>query len=422
MKVSERESSNEVVVYDIKDDNITLIDTPGLFGFKEQLNANTKEIERYKDLTRKYVSEAHIILYVMNSVNPIKASHDEELKWLFRDLHLLPRTVFVLSRFDEVADVEDKSDYNTNLEIKKKNTTSRLQEVLNLTDAEKKDLIIVAVSANPFGEGIEYWLSKPEEYKKLSHIDTLKNATTEVIERGGSLPAIIYETQKSVISDIIGKQLPIINEQNDKLNTEIQIIAGSKERYEEDLNNLNVSIREARQSLRDFFISYFSSLITQVNGTSLETYENFFVENIGNERTIINARINAAIEEITQSANFQIQQTYASVETEVSHYNSAVVQLVNGSASNVLKNIKVSNTMIKGVRDFFKLPIKFKPWQALKIAGNVTKFLPLIGVAIDIFSMWSEAKQKDEFEAAKKNSSKQFFRTTGRMVRAFRFT
>ncbi|MGL6011855.1 MAG: dynamin family protein, partial [Shewanella oncorhynchi] len=92
MKISHQESSNEVTVYEVGEDFV-LIDTPGLFGFKQQENAETHAIEKYKEITKKYVSEAHLILYVMNSTNPIKQSHQEDLTWLFRTLDLLPRTV-----------------------------------------------------------------------------------------------------------------------------------------------------------------------------------------------------------------------------------------------------------------------------------------------------------------------------------------
>lgn len=405
MKISEQESSNKVAVYDIPGDKVTLIDTPGLFGFREQENDDTKQIEKYKDITRKYVSEAHIILYVMNSVNPIKASHDEELKWLFRDLNLLRRTVFVLSRFDEVSDIEDEEDYKNNLKIKQENIISRLGEVIKLTQAEKNDLIIVAVSANPFGEGIENWLTKPDEYKRLSHIDSLKQATTQVIERGESLPAIIYETQKSVISDIIGKQLPIIKERNERLNSEMKIIVSARKRYYEDMEKLKKSIIQAKTNLQDFFTSYFSGLIVQVNGTSIETFQNFFATEIGNEGAIMNSKIKAAFENETQSIDFQIKQTRSLIETEVSHYNSAVNTLLANSTKNALKTVTVTNTTVKAVRDFLKLPIKFKPWQAVKIAGGVMKTLPLIGVTIDAFTMWTEAKQKDEFQKAKNETA-----------------
>lgn len=71
MKISHQESSDEVQVYQVGND-IELVDTPGLFGFKEKVNTDSKSIEKYKDITQKYVSEAHLVLYVMNSVNPIK--------------------------------------------------------------------------------------------------------------------------------------------------------------------------------------------------------------------------------------------------------------------------------------------------------------------------------------------------------------
>ncbi|WP_425251023.1 GTPase [Helicobacter pylori] len=57
MKIDHQESSDEVKIYNI-DDEIELVDTPGLFGFKEKITDSGK-IERYKDITKKYVSEAH---------------------------------------------------------------------------------------------------------------------------------------------------------------------------------------------------------------------------------------------------------------------------------------------------------------------------------------------------------------------------
>ncbi|WP_200882455.1 GTPase [Cedecea neteri] len=57
MNISQQESSNEVQVYRL-DDDIELIDTPGLFGFKEQVNSEG-EIEKYKETT-KNMSVKHI--------------------------------------------------------------------------------------------------------------------------------------------------------------------------------------------------------------------------------------------------------------------------------------------------------------------------------------------------------------------------
>ncbi|GAA6778971.1 hypothetical protein AOH113_08160 [Helicobacter pylori] len=39
------------------DHEIELVDTPGLFGFKEKI-ADSGKIEHYKDITKKYVSKS----------------------------------------------------------------------------------------------------------------------------------------------------------------------------------------------------------------------------------------------------------------------------------------------------------------------------------------------------------------------------
>ncbi|GAA7885869.1 hypothetical protein HpMS199_07220 [Helicobacter pylori] len=44
----------------------------------------------------------------------------ENQNWLFRTLNLLSRTIFVISRFDEEADIEDEEDYNKRFKIKKR--------------------------------------------------------------------------------------------------------------------------------------------------------------------------------------------------------------------------------------------------------------------------------------------------------------
>ncbi len=172
MKIDHEESSDAVKIYHI-DDEIELVDTPGLFGFKVKEHDSGK-IERYKDITKKYISEAHLILYALNPSNPIKESHKDDLNWLFRTLNLLSRTIFVISRFDEEADIEDEEDYNKRFKIKKENIQNRLNELISLSEEEKESLIIVAVAANPFDLGVEHWLKHQEEFQKLSHIKACK--------------------------------------------------------------------------------------------------------------------------------------------------------------------------------------------------------------------------------------------------------
>lgn len=66
MKIDHQESSDAVKIYDI-DNEMELVDTPGLYGFKQKEHDSGK-IERYKDITKKYVSEAHLILYALDPI------------------------------------------------------------------------------------------------------------------------------------------------------------------------------------------------------------------------------------------------------------------------------------------------------------------------------------------------------------------
>ena len=238
MNISHQESSDAVKVYDL-DDNCELIDTPGLFGFKEKLNADSSQIEMYKDITKKYVSEAHLVLYVMNSTNPIKASHHDDLKWLFRDLKLLSRTVFVLSRFDEVADVESEWDYRTNFDIKQQNVIGRLNDAITLTEQEQEQITVVAVAANPFDMGTEYWLTHLEKFKSLSHIEKLQQATVEKVRENGGQMSVALDAQNSVIRDVLGRQLPKAIQNDEKIGEELTRLSIMNTRLEKQIELAN---------------------------------------------------------------------------------------------------------------------------------------------------------------------------------------
>ena len=278
MKISHEESSDMLAIYELGED-IELIDTPGLFGFKEKHSG--ANVEKYKDITRKYISEAHLLLYVMNAANPIKESHKDDLNWLFRTLNLLPRTIFVLSKFDEVVDIEEQDSYQEALKIKKENILKRLGNLIELSKKESETLSIVAVAANPFDMGFEHWQQNMQEFKTLSHIESLQNAAQEKIATNGGFELIALESIKSIVADVIDKQLPIINNENTRINEAKERFNAGAKRIQLDINRLEESISEARINLRNFATNYFADLILQLQGTSLETFGEFFeVQNI----------------------------------------------------------------------------------------------------------------------------------------------
>ncbi|NHB44374.1 LeoA/HP0731 family dynamin-like GTPase [Helicobacter pylori] len=408
MKIDHKESSDEVKIYDI-DNEMELVDTPGLFGFKEKTH-DSGRIERYKDITKKYISEAHLILYALNPSNPIKESHKDDLNWLFRTLNLLSRTIFVISRFDEEADIEDEEDYNKRFKIKKENIQNRLDELISLSEEEKEGLIIVAVAANPFDLGVEHWLKHQEEFQKLSHIKALQDATQKKIKENGGKLTITEEAKKSVIQDVIYRQMPPAKQALQDINREMEYLNRMIEKRRKDLQNLNNEISQARIHLREFITRYFSGLIAQVSGTSLETFNDFVIREIGDEGIIIDTRVQNEFERQTQGISNEIPKIETGFNADMSFFEKHAGALGKIGIKLLEQSGFINATSIKAARDALvaggkfvgiDLALKFKPWGAVKLASNLNKALPLIGLAIEAWDFWKESQKIEKLEKTK---------------------
>lgn len=410
MNISHLESSDSVQIYTV-DNNCELIDTPGLFGFKEKLNVTSAQIEQYKNITKKYISEAHLVLYVMNSTNPIKTSHIDDLNWLFKDLNLLSRTVFVLSRFDEIADVEDDWDYRQNYQIKKQNVIERLNDTLNLSSHEIDKISVAAVAANPFDMGTEYWLNNIEKFKQLSHIDTLQEITRDKVKNNGGVMAVALEAQHSVIKDILTRQLPIAVKNDEKIGSDLEKLRGMVNRIETQMHSIDTGISEVRRGLLNFVINHFSDLIMQVKGTDMHTFGDFFEREIGNEGIVLNTRIQVEFDGQVNMLSNELNQLQANIANEVQHYNDSMMLLGKQGVNFVIKGNFINNKSILLARDGIvsagkmigvdlATMLKFKPWGAVNLAKGINGALIFIGVAIEAWQSWSEYKKQQEFESA----------------------
>ncbi|MDO7811365.1 50S ribosome-binding GTPase [Helicobacter pylori] len=415
MKIDHQESSDAVKIYDI-DNEIELVDTPGLFGFKEKITDSGK-IERYKDMTKKYISEAHLILYALNPSNPIKESHKDDLNWLFRTLNLLARTIFVISRFDEEADIEDEEDYNKRFKIKKENIQSRLNELISLSEEEKESLIIVAVAANPFDLGVKHWLKHQEEFQKLSHIKALQDATQKKIKENGGKLTIIEEAKKSVIQDVIYRQMPLAKKEQQEIKREMEYLNKMIEKRRKDLQNLNNEISQARINLREFIIRYSSDLILQVSGTSLETFNDFVIREIGDKGINIETKVQNEFERQTQGIVNEIAKIETGFNADMSFFEKHAGALGKIGIDLLKQSGFINATNIKLVRDTIAtagklagidLALKFKPWGAVKLAGNLNKGLPLIGLAFEVWDSWKESQKIEKLEKAKREMESDF--------------
>jgi len=410
MNISQQESSNEVKVYEV-DDNFVLIDTPGLFGFKEQYNADINAMEKYKDITRKYVSEAHLVLYVMNSTNPIKDSHKDDLNWLFRTLDLLPRTVFVLSRFDEVADVEDETSYAHHLQVKRNNVESRLRESIGASDAEVAALSIVAVAANPFDMGTDYWLERLGQFKTLSHIGSLQQATASKIQSSGGPTAIVEQARKSVILDVLHKELPVAVENDQRLGDEVERLSGVSHTLSRQLVGAKSQIGEVRIGLRDFVSRYFAGLIMRTEGLTQETFKEFFEREIGRDGVMVTTRLQNEFDRQLNGVSQELSRMRLSFDSEIDHFNTNVINLGKQGVNYVIKGNLINNGSILAARDGIVSvaktlgvdlgkALKFKPWGAINLAKNLNGILSVAGLALEAWDSYERKKREDQFRQA----------------------
>lgn len=389
MKINLAESSDKVEIYDV-DNKIKLVDTPGLFG-----SGSTEDDIKYRDITEKYVSEAHLVLYVMNPENPIKASHKEELVWLFKNLGLLPRTIFVLGRFDEVADVEDEEDYKETYEVKRDTVIESLREFDIISDDEEVD--VVAVSANPFDSGIDYWLQNKAEYEQLSHITVLQEATVKKVSSLGSTEEILLETNKSIIKDVVTQNKDEISEAVNKLN---KLVTDKKDALAEIKSNHKKDedkITRAQKQMREYLNGIRKGTIADIRSSVQETLPEIVHRQVGENGEIIKTDIENELRSYVESINNSLDNTIDTYVTQVSKTEKLVTGALKEGISK-LSLFKFENTSVLAIRDVVASGFKFKPWGAIKLASGLNTAIPIIGAAVSIVGYAKEINDNVKFE------------------------
>ncbi|MDU9770376.1 LeoA/HP0731 family dynamin-like GTPase, partial [Helicobacter pylori] len=108
------------------------------------------------------------------------------------------------------------------------------------------------------------------------------------------------EAKKSVIQDVVYRQMPLAKKEQQAIKREMEYLNKTLEKRRKDIQDLNKEISQARIHLKEFIIRYFSDLISQVSGTSLETFNDFAMREIGDKGINIDTRVQNAFERETQ--------------------------------------------------------------------------------------------------------------------------
>ncbi|KUZ10974.1 GTP-binding protein [Burkholderia diffusa] len=414
MKIDMDESSDRLAVY--KPEGLPgeceIVDTPGLFGDKEKTLDGEKVM--YEDLTRRYISEAHLILYVVDATNPLKESHGEIAKWVLRDLNKLASTVFVINKMDEVTDLTEHTLFTEQAAIKRDNLKSKLQRVAGLSPAESAQLNIVCVAANPNGRGLAFWFSKPEHYESRSRINDLKSTAGRILKE--TVPAVlIAKTGFDVVRDVVAQKLIAAGAQLDELAVYARQNQEESTRIEGDIDRGRVDVKRLGGELAKELQAMEKHLLNKLRPLSLEDIRGYLEDEIGYAQDGFGYKLNLNIKGAVDRAFEQSSAVTKRISVEIGRqldksesFLEAMSQGLLHSASGALKGIsQINPSVIKSTifaaRDALSqltgIAIKFKPWQATKFAGAIATWAGPAGGAISLGVDMYNAYKNHELEA-----------------------
>lgn len=405
MKIDPDESSDEILVYksDFLPEYCKIIDTPGLFGDKEDAVSHNKLSEK----TEKYIDQATIIIYVTESGNPIKDSHKDLLKWILNDLHKLDNTIFIINKMDEVSDLTDNSEFlNMSLE-KKKTLKNKLKEISNLSDSDLDKLHILCLSTDPQKKGIPFWHEHRDEYETRSRIKTLEQETNLILSEN-TVSSLVNKTGYDVVNQMVTEKLNVVQNQMEIIDDVLPKLEESLRRNEKDYKHAEEQILKIRPKFQKKLRESEDKLIRQLNQTTLEDIGDFIDTKIGIEGERFIDEINYITEDFfNQTSNKILSNLQKKIEHEVNIQNEIYEDRIKKGGEAAANALKAAGKMpanemkqfVFAARDIinkiFGANIKFKPWQALKIAEGVGKGLGIAGAGLDVGIEIFEAIKRD---------------------------
>ncbi|HAS8352048.1 TPA: GTP-binding protein [Vibrio vulnificus] len=408
MNISMDESSDRLSIY--KPEGLPgqceIVDTPGLFGDKER-EIDGKQV-MYEDLTKRYISEAHLIFYVVDATNPLKESHSDIVKWVLRDLNKLSSTIFVINKMDEVTNLTNPALFDEQAVIKKENLKGKLQRAANLDASECERLKIVCIASNPNGRGLQFWFSKPEHYESRSRINDLKNTAADILK--ANVPEVLLaKTGMDVVKDIVNQRVLQARLQLNELNTFVEKNDEDASRFSKDIIHSRTEVKRLSGELFEELNQMEKRLMSQLRPLGLEDIRPFIDDELGYTEEGVGFKLHLRIKlsvdrffdqstEVTQRLSDDITRQLNSSENFFSSLSEGAFRSLGGAFKSVSKiSPETLKTTIFAARDTIgKLTgyvYKFKPWEATKLAGGIAKWAGPAGAAFTIGSdLWDAYK------------------------------
>lgn len=421
MKIDMDESSDRLAIYvpEGLPGKCEIVDTPGLFGDKQRSVDGQHLL--YSDITRRYIAEAHLILYVVDATNPLKDSHFDIARWVLRDLRKLSSTVFVINKMDEVTDLTDATLYAEQVQIKRANLRSKLQRAAELTPPELEQLHIVCMSANPNGRGLPFWFGKPEHYESRSRIGELKAATAQVLQ--SNVPAVLQaKTGIDVVRELAATKSAVAQRELDALAAFGEQNDESIKRIEKDIEKGRTDVKRLGAAMREELTNMENRLMSRLRPLERGELLHFLEDEIGyisaNEMGFkLQLAINDVVDKYFSHASAVTGHLNKEIDIQVAagiSFLEAVGSTAVDATKQMLESVsqlppKVIKDGIFAARDVLRkvtgITYKFKPRGAGKLAGNIAKWagpaVAALQVSTDLYRAYRASDNESELRKVK---------------------
>ena len=403
MNIDIAESSNEIEIYKPQnlDEQCEIVDTPGLFGTKKDEYTNKK----WSDKTIKYISEAHIIFYVVDANDPLKESHSEIASYIIKEK--LNFTVFIINKMDDVCDIEDEEEFERLKEIKIENLQGRLEDFFNLSKDKIENIPMVCISSDPYMKKLDHWLKAEniEEYKKKSRIDSLNEAANIILARE-TKNNLINKTNIIVIAEIINENIQKVEDWISREQYNYNQFKYEIENKENDLSENKKELKQQAKKLVQLFRNIEHELLNKLRSfSSYDDINNFLTDEIGYDRENnqigykltqdISNKINEFTEKTIDISNKFLKDFSKSFENNLNFIKEGL----NVGMKGKIGLFKVNEDMVRVARDLLHknqnvkksfvdiiFPKRVALREAQKIAdiSNVAnKLIPVLGIGVD---------------------------------------
>ena len=410
MKIDPDESSDELKIYRPKDlkDGFEIVDTPGLFGTKEK--ETDGQTMRYSEITERYISEAHIVIYVCHAVVPLKDSHKEIIRLVMRDFGKLDCSIFVINKMDEAGtDMLDADDYAEMAAIKKKNLIQRLKDTIYLTPEEEVGLRIACIAADPKGKGLAHWFARPDDYMRRSHIGLLRDYITEITEKKDA--ATLRENKNiAAVKDAMMQVEKEIFERERLLSADLERSQEAMKEIKSELQLMKKDVEEARRTMSDRFKALFEGITTDIDSATAKSISQVIEQRLGVKDGevgfILERDVNQILQDCSEANNLQVSSVHVDKLQELFASQNKLMQQMVKQGGKALGSVKLSGGMIKSARNVLAKGFKFKPWGAVKLAKNLTNAFGAIGIGLSVgMEVWDAiVSKKQEKELAELKS------------------